>query len=267
MGEVQGSGMIAGLLLTAAVHAVAPTGAVVVRGEVPQVVVLAGDVRVEGRVTGNLVVLLGDVELAGSGKVDGDLVVLGGSVAGSGAVGGRTWVVGGRGPALGRPASWNLIRLGLWLVLSFLLVVAFPRGTRGVGGVLGEQPLAAVAGGLGFLLVWFAVAMFVGVAVGGGVQLLLWAFLSGVLVAVKAFGLVGLAWAVGSRLRGWLPVAFRGEFPRTGVAMASFVVLSWAPWVGPALWVVANVAGVGGATLWIMARGWLSHAVSQPSRP
>lgn len=259
--------MIAGLVLAAAVHAVAPTGAVVVRGEVPQVVVVAGDVRVEGRVAGNLVVVLGDVELTGGGRVDGDLVVLGGSVEGVCPVGGRTWVVGGTGPRAGAPGGWNLIRLGLWLLLAFALLAFYPQGVRVVGRGVEGQLVAAVASGLGFFLLWAALAILVGVTVAGGMQLVLWAALAGVLVGFKALGVVGLAWAIGTGLRVWLPTPLRGEFPRTGVALALLVILSWAPVVGPALWVLANLVGVGGATLWALARGRLPVPVGQPVRP
>lgn len=241
--------MIAALLLTAAVHAVAPTGAVVVRGEVPQVLVVAGDVRVEGRVTGNVVVVLGDVVLGEQGQVDGDLVVLGGSLQSSGTIRGKSWVVGGQPPEGLSALPWVLVRLGLWLVVSFLLVALFPRVVRGGAEVLAERPVWSGVSGLGLLLLWLSMAVLVGASAGGGLELMLWASLAVALLAVKALGLVALAWAVGRRLRLWLPTSLRGEIPRTGLAMAGLVLLSAIPWVGMPLWVVANVLAVGGAWL------------------
>lgn len=236
-----------------------------VQGEVPQVVVVAGDVRVEGRVTGNVVVVLGDVVLAKGARIDGDLVVLGGSVEGSNGVGRRTWVVGGQVSGRGAPAAWTFLRLGLWLVLSFLLVAFLPRGVRGVGEVVGQQPLATVAGGLGFLLVWLAMAVLVGVTVGGGMQLVFWALLSGVFVGVKVLGVIAFAWAIGRKLRAWLPPSLCGEFSRTGFAVAGLFLLSALPWVGPAIWVVVSVVGVGGVVVWALA--WVPPAVREPARP
>lgn len=245
--------MIAALLLAAAVHAVAPTGAVVVRDEVPQVLVVAGDVRVEGRVTGNVVVVLGDVVLGEQGQVDGDLVVLGGSLQSSGVVRGRSWVVGGQPPAGLSLLPWALVRLGLWLLVSFLLVALAPRVVRGGAEVLAERPVWSGASGLGFLLLWLSVAVLLGASVGGGLGLVLWALLAAGLLLVKALGLVALAWVMGQRLRPWLPFSLRGEIPRTGLAMAGLVLLSTIPWVGMPFWVVVNVLAVGGAWLGLKA--------------
>ncbi|MFN3413315.1 MAG: hypothetical protein ACK42L_04555 [Thermoanaerobaculum sp.] len=246
--------MIAALLLTAAVHAVAPTGAVVVRDEVPQVLVVAGDVRVEGRVAGNVVVVLGDVVLAQTGQVDGDLVVLGGSLKSSGTIRGKSWVVGGQPPEGLSALPWALVRLGLWLLLSFLLVALVPQVVRGGAEVLAERPVCSAVSGLGFLFLWLSVAVLVGASVRGGLALVLWALLALVLLVVKALGLVALAWAVGRRLRVWLPVSLRGEIPRTGLVLAGLVLLSAVPWVGMPLWAVANVLAVGGA--WLGLRGY-----------
>nr|BAL56783.1 hypothetical protein HGMM_F42G09C09 [uncultured prokaryote] len=248
--------MIATLFLTAAVHAVAPAGAVVVQGEVPQVLVVAGDVRVEGRVAGNVVVVLGDVVFGSGGRVDGDLVVLGGSVQGAGEVRGRSWVVGGQPPAGSTPLGWALVRLGLWLLVSFLLLAGLPRAVRHGAEVLAAKPLASLAAGLGFLLLWLSVAVFVGVTVSGPFALVLWAVLAAFLLGFKIFGVVGLAWVVGRRLRLWLPVGLRGEIPRTGLAVAGLVLLSLMPLVGTPFWLVANVVGVGGT--------WLGFAVRWP---
>lgn len=248
--------MIATLLLTAAVHAVAPTGAVVVQGEVPQVLVVAGDVRVEGRVAGNVVVVLGDVVLGPQGQVDGDLVVLGGSVEGAGKVRGASWVVGGRTPAGFAWWPWVLVRLGLWVLVSFLLVTAFPRAVRSGAEVLAVRPLASLASGLGFLLSWLSVAVLLGLTVHGPFALVLWAVLAAAFLGLKALGLVGLAWVVGRGLRLWLPIALRGEIPRTGLAMASVVLLSTLPLVGGPFWMVANVLGLGAV--------WLALAVRWP---
>lgn len=248
--------MIAALLLTAAVQAVAPTGAVVVRGEVPQVLVVAGDVRVEGRVTGSVVVVFGDVVLGSEGRVEGDLVVLGGAVQGSGEVRGRRWVVGSQPPAGLTSLAWVLIRLGLWLLASFLLLAFFPRAVRHDAETLAAKPFASLASGLGFLLLWLSLAVLVGVTVHGPLALLLWAVLAVAFLGLKALGVVGLAWIFGRTLRLWLPVGLRGEMPRTGLALATLVLLSLLPLVGAPLWVVVNVVGLGGA--------WLRLAVRWP---
>lgn len=257
--------MIAGLFLTAAVHALAPTGAVVVRGEVPQVLVVAGDVRVEGRVAGNVVVVLGDVVFGSEGRVDGDLVVLGGSLQGSGEVRGRSWVVGGHPPTGLTSLGWVSVRLGLWLLVSFLLLAFLPQALRHGAEVLAAKPWASLLSGLGFLLLWLSVAVLVGITVHGPLALLFWAVLAAFFLGLKAFGVVGLAWVCGRALRLWLPVGLRGEIPRTGLAMAGLVLLSLLPFVGAPLWVLASVLGMGGAWLglalrWVLAQQALGRA-------
>lgn len=247
--------MIAALVLTAAVHAVAPAGVVVVRGEVPQVLVVAGDVRVEGRVLGNVVVVLGDVVLGPQSQVEGDLVVFGGSVVGVGKVRGKSWVLGGRSPAGFTSWAWVLVRMGLWVLVSFFLVTFFPRTIRRGAEVLAARPMASLVSGLGFLLVWLSLAVLVGITVFGPLSLVLWAMLAVTFLGLKALGLGALAWVVGRGLRRWLPVSLRGEIPRTGLAMASVVLLSALPSLGAPLWVLANVLALGGAWLGL-AVGW-----------
>ncbi|MCX7895962.1 MAG: hypothetical protein N2447_08455, partial [Thermoanaerobaculum sp.] len=145
------------------------------------------------------------------------------------------------------------------------LVASVPRWPREVGELVGRAPQYAFLAGLGALFIWLALAIFAGLVSQGGAALLLWGLLALPVLLCKVVGLVGVAWGVGCVLRPLLPLTWRGELPRTGLAMAILVVLSWLPWFGPALWVVANVVGVGGALSWVVRQLALGRAKHGPA--
>jgi hypothetical protein len=66
-----------------------------------------------------------------------------------------------------------------------------------------------------------------------------------VLLIAKVLGLLAVAWLLGWGLRLTLPVAWRGEIARTGIAMFVLAAVGVVPLLGPVVWLVANVAGVG----------------------
>jgi len=257
--------VIAGFLLAAALQALAPAELVVVREPVDQVLVVAGDVRVEGRVTGNVLVVFGDVELSPQAVVEGDLVILGGSALGEGKVQGKTLVLGGQGAS-----SWSLrfVRLGFWLLVSFLLLALAPLSLRRVGKLCGQGPGRNLLGGLAFVLSWLAVAMLLPLLLPSLWWPAVWLVLAGGLLLAKAFGLVGVAWALGKLLRPALPKALRAEFPRTGLGMALLSALSLIPAVGEGFWVLVGLWGLGGVVRWLPAPSWtweqIRLAMSRP---
>lgn len=238
--------MIAGLLLSAAVQAIAPSQPLVVRGEVPEVLVVAGDVHVEGKVYGNVVVLLGDVSLAPGARVGGDVVVLGGSLVGQGQVMGRKLVLGGAGRE--GFVGWAVVflRLGLWLLLCFLLLLLAPFPVRDLAGELRRAPLSSLISGVALILGWLSLALFAGLLTTGVFRVVLWLLLAALLLLAKIFGMVGLFWLLGLRIRLYLPQALRGEFPRTALAATFLLFLSVLPVVGGAFWAAASIFGFGG---------------------
>jgi hypothetical protein len=246
-------------LLLAAALAAAPVprvGAALVIDRPTQgpVVAVLGDVVVSSEVVGDVVAVGGDVELATGAVVRGDVVALGGSAFGSGKATGRVVGLGslgfgGRGYT-SRPAgsvAWGLglLRVGLWVIVGSLLLLLVPRAVRGTGEQalrqLWQTPVIGVLG----LLVWFVtVVLALGVTatpLGAGCLLLAVALL----LLAKFVGVVGVAWVLGRAAIPALPAAWRGELPRTGIAILVLAVLSAIPFLGAAVWLIVNVLGVG----------------------
>jgi hypothetical protein len=220
------------------------------------VVGILGDVVVTSEVAGDVVSVGGDVELAPGAVVHGDVVAIGGSAFGPGRATGRVVGLGGLGLGardhVSRPAgsvAWGLglLRVGLWVVLGSLLLLLAPRTVRETGeqvvGRLWQTPVTGVL----CLLVWL-VAVVLALAVtatplGAGFLLLA----VGLLLFAKFLGVVGVAWLFGRAALRALPSAWRGELPRTGIALLALTALSAMPGVGAALWLVLNVVGIGAA--------------------
>ena len=220
------------------------------------VVAILADIRVASDVVGDVVAIGGDVEVARGASVRGDVVALGGRVVGPGSVSGRVASHGSLallnlgGPS-SRPAasSWGvgLLWAGAWLTLGSLVILALPARVRSAGLHLSSAPLRSVAIGVLALLVWLALVVLALAVTASplGVAFLLVAV--SLLLVAKLAGVVAVAWAAGTALAGRLPVAVRGELARTGAALVVLSLLALVPAVGPALWLVANVVGIGAA--------------------
>lgn len=232
------------------------------------VVSLLGDVVVSARVEGDVVALAGSVRLETGADVTGEAVAIGGEVTGPGTVRGRSVSFGSQGAGAARSpaglrAAWGLrlLRLGGWVLLGTLLVVAVPRAVRAGAVRLALHPVRVVLVGAATLGVWLAGMMLAAIVVrspvGAGV-LVLGAVL---LLVAKTAGIVVAAWWLGWRCALLLPAPLRGELPRTGVAVAVLVAASLLPVLGGALWIAANVAGIGtiawGLVHRLSARSWL----------
>ena len=266
--------MIALLLAGALAVAPAPRLAapvVVDRPTAGPVVAVLGDVTVTSEVVGDVVAVGGDVELAAGASVLGDVVALGGRVTGPGKVSGRTASAGGLGlvgrgeaKASGGRVSvlgLGLLRAGAWLTLGSLVILALPGRVRSLGRrVASEGPRSLLIGVLA-LIVWLAVAV-LALAVtnsplGVGCVLLAVA----VLLAVKLAGVVAVAWAVGGAVARFLPLGLRGEPARTGASLLALLALALVPVVGPAVWLLVNVVGIGAAVGAVLERHPLVLAV------
>lgn len=218
------------------------------------VVAMAGSVRVAADVDGDVIAFAGDVMLDPGVRVSGDVVALGGRVLGTGRADGRVVALsawgGAGGPGAGRTsgvAGWGLllVRAGMWTLLATILLAAGPRVVRRSGQQIEQQPVRALLVGVLLLALWLvgAVVALALLATPLGVVLLTAEIFA--LVAAKLVGVVTAAWVVGSLLARFLPVALRGEIPRTGVAMLLLAAVAALPIVGGGLWVLANVAGIG----------------------
>jgi hypothetical protein len=249
---------VTALLLAAALVA-APAPRVGANVDVAQptrgpVVVVLADVVVSSEVVGDVVAVGGDVELAPGALVRGDVVALGGSTFGVGRVTGRIVSLGALGPArgdrlvrTGGRAAWGvaLLRVGVWVTLGTLLLLGVPGSVRGAGEQAARQLWQTPLAGVLALLVWFVVvvlALLVTATPLGAACLLLAVAL---LLIAKVIGIAGVAWALGRVAVPLLPLAWRGELPRTGVALLVLAGFSTVPVLGAAVWLVVNVMGVG----------------------
>ena len=219
------------------------------------VVSVLGSLHVEAEVSGDVIALGGDITIGRGARVSGDAVAVGGAVGGDGVIAGRGVSIASLDAAAFPPAgaaaparvAWGMraLRLGGWLIVATLLLLAFPRQVRSGGERLRLMPVRTfLAGGLS-LVVWVIVVLLtLALAVSRlGVALLL----AGVAVFLiaKVLGLLAVAWLLGCGLRQVLPVAWRGEIARTGAGMLVLAAVGMLPVLGPLAWLAANVAGVG----------------------
>ena len=251
--------MIPSLLLAATLATAPPPrlGADVIIGQPTRgpVVSILGSLRVEAEVAGDVIALGGDITLGPGARVVGDAVAVGGKVGGPGATTGRAVSIASLDatafPPLGGAASsrvaWGMraFRVGGWMVLAALLLLAFPRQVRRGGECLRTMPVRTMlVGGLSLAVWLFVVLVTLALAASRlGVAFLLAGV--AVLLIAKVLGLLAVAWLLGWGLRLTLPVAWRGEIARTGIAMFVLAAVGVVPLLGPVVWLVANVAGVG----------------------
>jgi hypothetical protein len=234
----------------------------VVRGDV---VVLSGKVAVSGQVGGSVIVVDGSVSIGASGQVGEDVLAGGDVTLEPGAT------VGGDARrffrlSLARPLEVLGILLASAsvafssLVLGLLLLLLAPRGIDRTAEALREAPVASVAWGIGlWLLVPVASVVAIATVVGipAGLAMLLG------LGLVVAFGYTLAVCSLGR----WMVPAPRG---RLGAFLAGWgisVVLGLVPFLNVAWWLVASVAGLGGATVaaW-RARGTGGSGRHRPDR-
>lgn len=226
------------------------------------VVSLFGDVLVRAHVEGDVVALAGNVVLAAEADVRGEVVAVGGEVVGTGAVHGRAVSVGSLGFGTGvrspggQRAAWGLIllRLGGWVLVATALVLLFPRAVRTGAVRLATRPgRVTVMGGV-TLAVWLAGMVLAAVVVRSpvGAGLLVGGALA--LLVAKTVGIVIAAWWLGWWGARWLPVRLRAELGRTGLAVGLLVAVSVVPLAGSAVWIVANVTGIGTITWGLVQR-------------
>jgi uncharacterized RDD family membrane protein YckC len=253
--------------------------------------VIFGDADIAGRVYGDMVVVFGAVQLASTASVDGNLVVVGGSGAVSsgaqirgdlvivggaydappgfsprggvvvidpGALGGNVeaivpWIT--RGLFWGRPIvpelGWVWGVVGIIFLVSLALNLVFDRPVRACAGTLVEKPLTALAVGLLVLLLAGPVCLLLAVSIVG---LAVVPFVFCALVLAWILGKVGVARGIGMTLvrqtsRDSQTQAIRSFIIGFAVLCVAYMV----PVLGFAAWAMSGVAGLGAATLAVIA--------------
>ena len=255
--------------------------------EVDEIVVVMGAATIEGRVDGDLVVVLGEARLGPKAVVEGDVVVVGGSLAvESGAAARRDLVVVGggldapadfmaggeqvvigfravgdrvrgllpwlmRGLLWGRPVvpdlPWVWVVVFAVFLIYLVLLLIFDHPVRVAADTLTLTPLKALVTGLIVLLLL------------GPIVLLLAASVIGLLVvpvalcAVFVAGLVGkiaVARWLGSRLVSEGEEHSRFLLARSfAIGSVLLIVAYMVPILGGVVWALAGATGLGAATL------------------
>jgi len=232
------------------------------------VVSTGGPVVISGHVGRHVVVLGSGATVRGGGRVDGDLLVLGGTVAfeaGSSpatSVGGRVRSIEALQAAFlseirtspVRDArvspllvSFRLVLLLGWLLVGFVLLRLFPRRLlEGAGRLPGRGVLLGAVGALAVLTGLLLSAFFLAVLPASG-GLAVTALVAASLVVMKAWGLSAVFVAVGRRLVGRVARGgiLYGDPAALSAGLLALGLPSLVPVVGPVVWGVASLVGIG----------------------
>ena len=129
-------------------------------------IVIAGDVRLRGTVTGNVLILGGDITLTQEAQVNGALQVMGGQVSGPTdgvadlQVSNRWKIIPAAAKLLRHPyIFWKisskqanlrltLVEAGISVLMYLLIFAAFPRPLNAMGEMLARRPIGSVLFGV-----------------------------------------------------------------------------------------------------------------------
>jgi len=228
------------------------------------VAAVEGSVEISGRVTGDVVVLGGDVRLLPSARIGGDVSALGGAIQASpGArVEGRmvsyptassAWITLMEGPSLGLGFASRLVvgaklaLLAAWAALLLLFFAASGREVLGTADGVRREPFRSFWIGLIGVLALVLTGLFFSVFTGGlvGVPLLVLVVL--LAMVLKLWGMVAVFYALGE----WLDrrVLHRRLRPLNAATLGLLVMgaVKFLPWIGVWTWTAATLIGIGAA--------------------
>jgi uncharacterized RDD family membrane protein YckC len=263
-----------------------------------QVVVICGAAKIDGRINGDLISILGHVQLGSSAQLERSLIAVGGQVdiAPEATVRDDLFVVGGelkkalgfspgrRQQLIGLPGfrglSWltDWVRHGLlrglllplreaWLwtaalilfAFNLLLCLLFPRPLQVCTDAVCQRPVSALALGLLAVLLLGPVGLLLVLSCIGVVA---FPFLFCALFLALAFGLIAVYRAVGHTLGRWLRLGILDQpIPALCLGTAVFYAGYCVPVLGFAIGGLGLLLGFGGA-LWA-----LSGAVQREDSP
>ena len=221
-----------------------------------------GNVRIRGRVGGDITVVGGDVLLGSRARVSGDVFVLGGRIeASQGArIEGRSaaypsvssaWLTLLEGPSLGLE-PWSpvvvgakLALLAAWLALALVLLATSGRQVLSTSESVAREPFRNFFVGLTAVLAIVLTALFFTsfAAVIVGIPMLVLVVLLALLL--KLWGMVAVFHALGS----WTGsrVLRHRILPANGTVLGLLLLggLKLVPWVGTWVWTIATLIAVG----------------------
>jgi hypothetical protein len=228
------------------------------------VAAVEGSIEISGRVTGDVVVLGGDVRLLPTARVGGDVSALGGVIrAAPGArVEGRmvsyptassAWVTLLEGPSLGLGFASRLVigaklaLLAAWAALLLLLFAASGRQVLGTADGVRREPFRSFFIGLTGVLALVLTALFFSVFTGGLVGVPMLALVVLLALILKLWGMVAVFYALGE----WLArrVFHRRPRPLNAATLGLLVMgaVKFLPWIGVWTWMAATLIGIGAA--------------------
>ena len=233
------------------------------RGAQSIVVVLIGNVQVDGRVSEDIVTVDGRAYLRREAAVHGDVLsILGGiyrqpGARVSGRMGGALHAWDGRALARRRDvgaAAWQNIRLGLAAGLALLLVgtcliIVFPWQIVLIASTLRESPYKSMAAGSIALLIFLFLVVPLGLSLAGLPFALL---LTGAACLAWLFGLSAVAVVVGRRVsRGPVSLVWASAAGLLLIALGMAV-----PFVGPVLVTIVGLTGAGALAVALIGRAY-----------
>lgn len=238
---------------------------VIIEGEaLSDVAALDGSVDVSGRVTGDIVVMRGNVRLASTARVSGDVFVVGGTIrAAHGAhTGGRmvsypnassAWLTLLEGPSIGLGFASRLVlgaKLALVASWAALLLIFFASSGRQVmetaDGVR-REPFRSFFVGLTGIVCLVLTGLFFSAFAGGVIGVPLLGLVVILAMVLKLWGLVAVFYALGDWVcRNVLKRRFRPLNAAT-VGLLVLGAVKFLPWFGVLAWTMATLIGVGAA--------------------
>lgn len=249
------------------------------------VVVIASDATIEGHVEGDVLVILGQAQLASTAVVDGSLIVIGGTgtVASGGQVHGDVFALGGldtpadfipggsqvvigtaalgsklrglvpwltRGLLLARPivpdVGWVWIVAAIFFFINFLLNLLFDAPVRASTAALHATPVSAFVTGL--LMFLFAAPLCVILAI-SVIGIAVIPFFICALILATVIGRIAFARWLGMSLVYQSDATSRAQSLRSFLIGSAIMCIAYViPVLGLLTWAMAAVFGLGGAT-------------------
>lgn len=265
-----------------------------------QVVVIAGDATLDGRVDEDVVVIFGKARLGPTAEIDGSLVVIGGSASvadgarvhgdvvdlgtldapGSFSPDGQQVVIGvfgldhrlrgvvpwlTRGLMLARPIvpglGWVWIVAGIFFLVNLLFDIVLDAPVRACAGTLRATPVSAFLVGLLVLLLTGPLCVVLAISVIG---LAVIPVLLCAIVIAAIIGRVGFARWIGVSVVHETESAGRAEGLRSFVLGSALMCIAYmVPVLGFVVWALAGVFGIGAAAMAFVGAYRREH----PKRP
>jgi hypothetical protein len=226
---------------------------------VESVFLLGGSLRLDGEVTGDVICIAADVEIAGTALIGRDLIVIGGSLnrAEGSRIAGRVYDVRSHQdmkqvavsvlpflPETGGMTFFKVIKIFFWLILALLALAVFPAQVAQASAMLSRQPWRHLGRGaaalLLFLLLLLAFLLLSFVLIGIPLLIVLMAayFLLLIFGRAAVYHFIGERACAALRLR-----ANPAFFIVLGVA--AYTLLKFIPGAGVILLVILDLFAVG----------------------